>query len=248
MANNESLDIIDVTGKKSRGGLNSYGEMDRSRYERVRGEFLASTYKARITFSFDSIRFNKSCVNLFPANQHIVINIDEVDQRIIIEPCMAYDRDSLKFAILKNERNEPRKCMARIFCAMIYDLMGWNRNAKYKIMAIFHEWGDKQIIVFNLDECLQVFSETSESVDGKKKRKPSTNMPEDWRGRFGHKLEELDTKNKIDTTSTLITIDNKTGERHENRISPKLPTPEEFMHQPYGGMRPRQEESGVEEI
>ena len=125
MADNGSLDIIDVTGKKSRGGLNSYGEMDRSRYERVRGEFLASTYKARITFSIDSIRFNKSCVNLFPANQHIVINIDEADRRIIIEPCMAYDRDSLKFAIPSNRKSSHRKSLPYTFAARFFHFSEW---------------------------------------------------------------------------------------------------------------------------
>ena len=51
--------------------------------------------------------FNMSCVNLFPDNQYVVINVDEANQRIIIEACMDYDRDSLKFANLKGERNNP---------------------------------------------------------------------------------------------------------------------------------------------
>ena len=229
-------------GKKSRGGINSYEEMKKDRVQRVRGDFLAATFKPKITFAIDSVTFNMSCVSLFPKNQHIVINIDEANQRIIIEPCKAYDRDSLKFANLKKEKNNPRKCMARIFCAMIYEMMGWNTTAKYRIMAIFQEWGDKQIIVFNLDECLQVFSEVVRSDDGTKKRNTIINMPKDWKDRFGHTLEELEIKNRIDTATTLVTIDNKTGERHVNFISAKLPTPEELMHRPYGGMRPQQED------
>jgi len=241
--NSENLDVITATGKKSRGGLNSYDESRSDSVQRVRGDFLAATFKPKITFAFDSVTFNMSCVNLFPDNQHIVINVDEKNQRIIIEPCKPYDRDSLKFANIKDDKNNPRKCIARIFCAMIYDMMGWNRTAKYRIMAIFQSWGDKTIIVFNLDECLQVFSEVVESNDGKTKRNTVINMPEDWKGRFGHTLEELDERNRIDTTSTLVTIDNKTGERHINHISAKLPTPEELMHRPYGGMRPQQEVS-----
>ena len=244
MPDNESLGAIAATGKKSRGGLKSYEEMNRSRIQRVRGEFFSPTLKPRITFAIDSVTFNMSCVNLFPANQHIVINIDEANQRLIIEPCKAYNRDSLKFANLKGEKNKPRKCMARIFCAMIFQWMGWNRTAKYRIMAIFQELGDEQIIVFNLDESLQVFSKIVESDDGKRKLDTNTIMPEEWEGRYGHTLEELDAKNKVDTTSTFVTIDNKTGEHHVNRISAKLPTPEELMHQQYGGMRPRQEEIG----
>lgn len=158
-------------------------------------------------------------------------------QEDIIEPCQDYDRDSLKFATLKRDKNNPRKCMARIFCSMVYEMMGWNRAAKYRCMAIYQELDDKRVIVFNLDECLQVFTEVIESPGGKKKRNTIINMPEDWKGRFGYTLEELDGKYKVDTTSTFITIDHKTGERHNTQISAKLPTPEELMHRPYGGIR-----------
>lgn len=243
------VELITETGKKSRGGYNDYSDIKKGNVQRVRGDFLSATFKPKITFAFDSITFNMSCVNLFPNHQHIVINVDELNQRIIIEPCVSYDRDGLKFANFKNAKNNPRKCMARLFCAMIYDMMGWHRAAKYRSMAIFQELGIKNVIVFNLDECLQVFSEVIEADDGTQKRNTTIIMPEDWRGRFGHTLEELEEKNRIDTTSTFITIDNKTGERHPSQIHAKLPTPEELMHNPYGGIRPKKtcEEDGDEE-
>ena len=109
----------------------------------------------KITFTLDSVTFNTFCVNLFPDSQHIVINIDQENQRLIIEPCKEYDRDSLQFANLKNGKNIPRKCSVAIFCAMIYVFMGWNHTAKYSINAIYQEFGSKKIIVFNLDESLQ---------------------------------------------------------------------------------------------
>ncbi len=236
------LGLIAATGKKSRGGLSDYSEINKKSVQRVRGDFLSPTYKPKITFAIDSVTFNMSCVNLFPKNQYIVINIDEANLRLIIEPCNIYDRDSLKFANLKDGRNDPRKCVARIFCAMIYDMMGWNKAAKYRSMAIFQTLGKKEIIVFNLDECLQVFTEVVESGEGKKKRNTVINMPADWKGRFGYTLNELDAKYRVDTTSTLITVDNKTGERHLRGIEAKLPTPEELIHRPYGGIRVRQED------
>ena len=134
--------------------------------------------------------------------------------------------------------------MARYSCGMLYDMMEWNRAARYRSMAIYQELSGNKIIVFNLDECLQVFTEVVKTDDGKKKRNTTVNMPEDWRGRFGYTLEELDTRNKVDLTSTLITIDNITGERHASRIEAKLPTPEELIHRPYGGIRRAQQEDG----
>jgi len=243
MDNAEQLgvELIAETGIKSRGGLKSYSEIKKGNVQRVRGDFLASTFKPKITFAIDSVTFNMSCVNLLPDNQYVVINIDENNQRIIIEPCMAYDRDSLKFAYIKKDKNNPRKCMTRFFCSMVYEMMGWNRVAKYRSLAIYQEFSDKKIIVFNLDECLQLFSEVVESDDGEKKRNTTINMPEGWKGRFGYTLEELDTKSRIDTTSTFVTVDNKTGERHHSQIKVKLPLPEELMHRPYGGIRLREE-------
>ena len=55
--------------------------------------------------------------------------------------------------------------MARIFCGMVYDMMKWNRAAKYRCMAVYQEFDDKSILVFNLDECLQVFTEVIEIDD-----------------------------------------------------------------------------------
>ena len=242
--NNEQLgiDLMTEAGKKSRGGLRDYSDLRKENVQRVRGDFLSPIFKPKITFAIDSVTFNMSCVNLFPDHQHIVIGVDETNLRIIVEPCQLTDRDSLKFAILKGEKNNPRKCMARIFCQMLYEKMEWNKAAKYRCMAIYQTFGNKQIIVFNLDECLQVFSEAIESEDGKKRRNTIINMPEDWKNRFGYTLGELDAKYSLDTTTTLITIDNKTGERHASPISAKLPTPEELMHRPYGGLRMTEED------
>ena len=235
------VELITETGNKSRGGLGDYVEIKKGNVQRVRGDFLSPTFKPKITFAFDSITFNMSCVNLFPDDQFVVINVDEPKQRIIIEPCLPHDRDGLKFATYKKDKNNPRKCIARLFCGMVYEMMGWNRKAKYRSMAIFQEFNGKKVIVFNLDECLQVFTEVIESGDGKQKRKNTIIMPDDWKGKFGHTLEELEEKNRIDLERTFITIDNKTGERHPSQIQAKLPTPEELMHQPYGGIRIRED-------
>ena len=136
----------------------------------------------------------------------------------------------------------PRKCKARRTCQMLFEMMAWNTQAKYRTLAIQQEFFGRKIIVFNLDECLQVFTETFEETDGVKKYKSIINMPEDWKGRFGYTPEEFDKKRKIEETAEFIRIDNKTGERRGIFVEPKLPTPEELIHRPYGGIRQRTED------
>jgi hypothetical protein len=232
-------------GKLSRGGYRNEEDFAESS-QRVRGEFLMPTFKAKATFAYDSVVFNMACVAIFPKNQHVAVNVDEPNLRIYVEPCEGGETTSLKFATCKNGKNIPRKCTARRLCEMLYEIMNWHTKAKYRTLAIEQTFFGKKIIVFNLDECLQVFTETFVDDDGTKKYSSIINMPKDWKGRFGYTPEEYEARNKIEDSAELIRIDNKTGERHGIFIEPKLPTPEELMHKPYGGIRQRTEESDAE--
>jgi len=228
--------------KKERGGLRDYSEAKAKTVQRVRGEFLSDTFKPKITLAHRTVTFNMACVNLFRSCQYVSISIDEPNLRLIIEPTMDYDKNGLKFANFKNGRNVPRTCTIKYFCPILFDFMKWNPNAKYRILAIFQEFGDKKIVVFNLDEAQQVFSEVLPAEDGKRKRNTIVNMPSDWKGRFGYTMDELDEKMRVKFSSTLLTIDHQTGERRGGNIEPKPPTAEELIHQPYGGMRQRKKE------
>lgn len=225
--------------KKGRGGVRDYSETKAKTVQRVRGEFLSDTFKPKITIGWKTVTFNMACVNLFPNCQHVTISIDETNLRLIIEPTKDHDKNGLKFANFKNGRNVPRTCTTRYFCLKLFDFMEWNADAKYRILANFQEFDGKKIMVFNLDESQQVFTETTTGEDGKRKRNTTVNMPPDWKDRFGYTMAELDAKTRVLLSSTLVTIDNKTGEIRDGSIASKAPTAEELIHEPYGGLRPR---------
>jgi len=229
-------------GKKSQGEISDYSEVIAESVERVRGEFLSDWRKAKITIAFMNITFNMACVNLFPGCQHITIGVDKKKRRLYVEPTVEYDDTSLKFANFKNGRNIPRISTAK-FCPYLFDLMKWDPNAKYRILTIYREFGDKKVMIFNLDDGLEVFSETiEENEDGKKKRKTTIYVPKGWEGRFGYRNDELAEKRRLDFSNEVIVFDNKTGEIRGSNIEPKPPTAEELIHEPYGGIRPRKEQ------
>ena len=228
--------------KKGRGGLRDYSEAKAKTVQRVRGEFLSDTFKPKMTLAYKTVTFNMACVNLFQNCQHVSISIDQSNLRLIVEPTQEYDKNGLKFANFKNGRNVPRTCTIKIFCLMLFDFMNWNPNAKYRILTVFQEFDDKKIMVFNLDEAQQVFSEVTVNEDGRRRRNTTVNMPPNWKERFGYTMDELDEKTRITFSNTLLTIDPKTGERRGGNIEPKRPTAEELMHEPYGGIRTRKKE------
>jgi len=233
--------------KKGRGGLRDYSEVTASTVQRVRGEFLSDTFKPRVTFAYRQITFNMSCVNLFPDDQYVSLGIDEQNLRLLVEPTVGFDKDCLKFALVKKGKNNPRTCTTKYFCPLLFEFMNWNPKAKYRCLAMFHEFKNHKVIAFNLDECQQVFSEVMETDDGKKKRSTTIIMPDEWKDRFGYRMDELDLRARLDFSTTLITVDSITGERIPSNIRPKLPTPEELMHEPYGGIRAMKEEPESDE-
>jgi hypothetical protein len=228
--------------KKSRGGLRDYSEAKAKTVERVRGEFLADTFKEKITIAYETVRFNMACVKRFSNCLHVSFSIDLPNKRLIVEPTEEYDKNGLKFANFKKGRNEPRICTTRLFCKMLFDAMKWKKTAKYRILSYYQEFGDKKVMVFNLDEFQEVFSETTEDQDGKKRRNTTIIMPGEWQGRFGYTMDELEEKSRIKYTKEFLTIDPKTREKRDGDIEPKPPTLEDLIHEPYGGTRARKKE------
>lgn len=230
--------------KKSQGGMSDYSEAEDS-VERVHGEFISDHYKAKITLAYKTMTFNTACVKLFPDCQYVTINIDRHKRRrLYVEPSVDYDSTSFKFANfnVKIGRNVPRPINTKYFCQFLFEFMKWDPNAKYRILTIFHVFGDKKIMLFNLDDSLQVFSETIETEDGKKKRRTTPPIfPLDWKGRFGHTIGEYAEKRRLDFSSEVVTIDEKTGEVRGGNIEPQSPTPENLIHEQYGGIRSRKE-------
>jgi len=234
--------------RKSQGGISDYSEVIAETVERVRGEFLSDWRKPKVTIAMKTVTFNMACVNLFPNNQHITINIDQQKRRLFVEPTEGYDDTSLKFANFKNGRNVP--CITSItrLGPPLFELMKWDPDAKYRILTIFQKFGDKKVMVFNLDDALEVFSESEEVEGGRKKRKTTVQMPGDWKGRFGYRINELAEKRRLDFSNELITYNHKTGgigmaNAKQEAIEAKPPTAEELMHEPYGGIRTRKKET-----
>jgi hypothetical protein len=242
------IPVMPESGRKSQGGISDYSEVIADSVEHVRGEFLSDWRKAKITITVTSVTFNMACVNLFPDCQHITISIDKGKHRLFIEPTKEYDDTSLKFANFKNSRNIPRTCTIKGFCSLLFNLMKWNPNAKYRILTIYQEFGEKKVMIYNLDDALEVFPEAIDATEnGKKKRKTTFNMPEGWQGRFGYRNDELAEKRQLDFSNEIVTFNYKTGECQSSDIEPKPPTEEELIHEQYGGIRPRKEKSKNED-
>lgn len=226
-------EIIAEGGKKSRGGLKSLSELYAPGVELVSGELLAPTYKSKITLAVDSFTLNSACVRLFNDTQYIELVFDKPMQRLIVLPSTPIPKESVKFALVKDGVNKPRKTMARKFCALLFNQMGWSIECRYRIMAIYQKLEDQELLVFNLDEAVEVQLTTVVSNDGKTKTIRDYLLPVKFRESVGYEYSEVRERKKVDLDDMFLFIDPNTGQTHTRPIVPRVPDADSIIKSNY---------------
>jgi len=226
-------EIFAESGKKSRGGLSSLNELRTAGVQKVGGEILSPTSKSKVTLAIDSFTFNAACVQLFPETQYVEFVIDKPNKRLIVFPSDAVQKDSVKFALLKNEKNKPRKTNARKFCALLFNFMEWSAECRYRVMAIYQKLDGQELLVFNLDEAVEVQATTIVSDDGKTKTVREYLLPVKFRESFGDEYAETERGRQVNLDDMFMFIDPKTGQTQQRTIVPHLPNAEEITRSNY---------------
>ena len=77
-----------------------------------------------------------ACLRRFPGVTHIQILIHPEQKRLIIRPCDPDAPDSLRWAKGGDGKElSNRDLLCKIFAAKVFDLMGWDRQYRYKMMG-----------------------------------------------------------------------------------------------------------------
>jgi len=194
-------------------GIQSLEELNH--YQVIRSEFVSPRLRPKVTFNFDSLTFNSSCVALFEDTQYVKILINSDENRMVIMPCDEYAKDSLKWCNLKKGKKMPRAIGCKIFGAKLFDMMGWIPENRYKVQAIYQEIGGQEIILFNLDEFEMVVPEIVQKSDGTKVKKMKAYYPEKWRESFGMTYQEHLESYKINLLDNYMVNNTRDGTESE---------------------------------
>jgi hypothetical protein len=229
------------------GGVHSLEELYNS--ELVRSEFLSPTFQAKITIQYSYLVFNAASVRLFPETQYVQVLVDRKGRRVFIVPAHEYSPGRLKWANVKNGKNQSRNCLAKITCAKLFDMMDWIPENRYKVMAVYQEIEGVRLIVFNLVECEMLVTETIETGDGTTKKKVTVIRPKDWLETFGNLYRNHADAYKVDLNAHYLLPDNLSGEDREflltdtkQPVQPREPDPVEIMRRQYGGVEREDQE------
>ena len=121
-------------------------------YQVVRRELFAHLREPAVVIRRDSVTFNTVCIAGLEDAVYIQILVNQDNKRMVVRKCEENDKDALRWCVAKPDKRKSRKMTNKIFSAMMYEMMGWNLDCRYKILGHKITFEDETIYVFDLME------------------------------------------------------------------------------------------------
>lgn len=182
-------------------------------YQVVRRELFAHLREPAVVIRRDSVTFNTACIAGLEDAVYIQILVNQDNKRMVVRKCEENDKDALRWCVAKPDKRKSRKMTNKIFSAMMYEMMGWNLDCRYKILGHKITFEDETIYVFDLMET-EIFLDikgkrakkdtesqsTTETVSSNTDNERSAEeikrknripfYPKEWKDSFGLPVEE----------------------------------------------------------
>ena len=121
-------------------------------YQVVRRELFAHLREPAVVIRRDSVTFNTACIAGLEDAVYIQILVNQDNKRMVVRKCEENDKDALRWCVAKPDKRKSRKMTNKIFSALMYEMMGWNLDCRYKILGHKITFEDETIYVFDLME------------------------------------------------------------------------------------------------
>ena len=140
-------------------------------YQVVRRELFAHLREPAVVIRRDSVTFNTACISGLEDAVYIQILVNQDNKKMVVRKCEENDKDALRWCIAKPDKRKIRKMSYRIFSAMMYEMMGWDLDCRYKILGHKITYEDETIYVFDLQE-----TEIYLDIKGKRAKKSTESL------------------------------------------------------------------------
>ena len=172
-------------------------------YQVVRRELFAHLREPTVVIRRDSVTFNTACIAGLEDAVYIQILVNQDNKRMVVRKCEENDKDALRWCVAKPDKRKSRKMTNKIFSAMMYEMMGWNLDCRYKILGHKITFEDETIYVFDLMET-EIFLD----IKGKRAKKDTESQ------------STTESANNIEETVSSNTDNERSAEeiKRKNRI------------------------------
>lgn len=149
-------------------------------YQVVRAEFFSHPYEPSITFNRSKVSVNRACIRKLPNVEYIQILVNPESKKLVVRPCAEEERNSFRWC---TDKRAPKQISANIFFLMIFSLMQWNPDYRYKLLGKLVRAAGQMLFVFDLNSP-EVYARIV-TEDGKVKPSRKPLYPESWKNQFG---------------------------------------------------------------
>jgi site-specific DNA recombinase len=130
----------------------STGEFDLREYELVRTQFFGSFQEESATFSMDRMHFSAACIRKIEHTAYVEILLNPQDKIMAVRPTTKDNRNAVHWAAIKGDKYLPRSIKGTVFLNVMYDIMGWDQQCKYRIHGVQQKNETGAIMMFDLRE------------------------------------------------------------------------------------------------
>ena len=152
-------------------------------FQVVRREFFAHTFEPSITFNNYKLNLNTACLNKFPYADFAQVLVNREQQILAVRPCSEKERDAFEWCTCSKGKRRPKQITCKLFFAMIFEMMNWNPDYRYKLLGkVIHANGE-YLIAFDMT-ATEIYQRTTK--DGKKLKSSRIPVfPNGWKDQFG---------------------------------------------------------------
>lgn len=167
---------------------------DQLQYEELEGYELpprtqfSMLKKPAVSIKYGSITFNMAAIRLFYGIIHILPFVSAGKKRLAVIMRKNEGASTVEWARKKGDKIVNKSITSVEFSETIYNMMGWEKNRRYKAIGRVSDSREGLILVFDLEEAIMFSEQPEEYFDrrtGKMKKRNFAYYPEMYAGHIG---------------------------------------------------------------
>jgi len=179
--------------------------------------FFSMIKKPAVSIRANRLEFSMSAIRLFEGVQHILPMLSERKKRMVVAICAEEELSSIEWARLKKDKWVNRSISCPEYVQNIYQMMGWNRNCRYKVYGHLSNSERGLVLVFDLTSAVMFDPLPEEYFDkrsGKMKKRINKYYPDEIRMKLGRSYSDYEATQRrssfeslsgyMDTTGTTV--------------------------------------------
>ena len=124
----------------------------------IRKELFPSPRDPAVTFRDGTIAFNAACIKSLEGAVYVNLYFDEEQRLFSVKKCDENAKHALRWCVAKGDKRTSRRMRCPEFTDYIYDLMGWDKKCRYKMLGYLIPFEGALYYVFDLRH-KQIFNE-----------------------------------------------------------------------------------------